>query len=144
MKMSPAQLATQLLCGQVLPMSCYKTIDKRIAEGRRMLIQITGKDFGFALQECHDFLKHTGDGGYIWRRNITLPAIMQEALNSKDWIEATTRLSKTFTYKEALEKEPTGAEKKRIQKMQRVVSNASSTPERQPESLKRRKSSPYD
>ncbi len=58
-----------------------------------MLARITGVDYGYDLRQWHDHLKVSGEGGYTWRRNIDLPRIMKDALESTEWKEAVARLS---------------------------------------------------
>jgi hypothetical protein len=53
---------------------------------------MTGKDFGYDLQTWHDYLKESKDGGYTYGRNITLPRIMQKALESPEWHAAVKAL----------------------------------------------------
>ena len=60
---------------------------RRLRDGRDMLRSITGMDFGFDLQQWHDYLKESRDGGYIWNRTIDLPAIMKNAMANPEWLE---------------------------------------------------------
>jgi hypothetical protein len=53
-----------------------------------LLVRITGKDFGYDLKAWHNHLKKSSQGGYTYGRNIALPRIMQDALESTKWQEA--------------------------------------------------------
>ena len=68
-------------------------MDERIAQGRKLLIQIANVDFGYDLARWHEHLKVTRDGGYTWNRAIALPRIMRDALVSEDWRDAVERLA---------------------------------------------------
>jgi len=94
MRAYPGQLATWMICGNEFPMASYEmSMDQRISEGHKMLVKITGVDYGFDLQRWHEHLKISGQGGYTWRRNIDLPKIMKEALDSPEWHEAVARIT---------------------------------------------------
>ena len=93
MRATPAQGAVFLICGKIPPMRLRRdTLSGRIQDGRRMLIQITGKDFGYDLQAWHDYLKESREGGYTWNRSIVLPKIMKAALESDEWRRAVSDL----------------------------------------------------
>ena len=68
-------------------------MDERIAQGRKLLIEIANVDFGYDLARWHEHLKVTRDGGYTWNRAIALPRIMRDALASEDWRDAVERLA---------------------------------------------------
>jgi hypothetical protein len=90
MRLTPAQIAVRLICGQDLPhgRGWCDSAAERVREGRDWLVRITGRDFGYDLQAWHDHLKESREGGYTYGRNIALPKIMQAALNSTAWQEA--------------------------------------------------------
>ena len=89
MRLTPAQLGVQLICGSDwMPGASRQSLSERIQEGRRMLCQLTGKDFRYDLTAWHDHLKESREGGYTWGRNIVLPRIMKAALASKEWRQA--------------------------------------------------------
>jgi hypothetical protein len=67
-------------------------LSDRLREGRAWLVRMSGKDFGYDLQTWHDYLKESKDGGYTYGRNITLPRIMQKALESPEWQAAVKAL----------------------------------------------------
>ena len=92
MRLTPAQLAVQLLCGTPLPGS-PGSLDERIALGRKRLADLANVDFAYDLQRWHDHLKVTRDGGYTWNRTVALPRLMREALASADWRAAVERLA---------------------------------------------------
>jgi len=91
-RLTPAQLAVQLLCGTPLPGS-PGSLDERIALGRKRLADLANVDFAYDLQRWHDHLKVTRDGGYTWNRTVALPRLMREALASADWRAAVERLA---------------------------------------------------
>ena len=62
-------------------------------QGRAMLAQIAGVDYGYDLQRWHDHLKISRDGGYTWNRTIALPKVMQEALESQAWRSAAAKFA---------------------------------------------------
>ncbi len=64
-----------------------------LQEGRRFLVSIAGKDFGYDLQAWHDHLKHSRQGGYTYGRNIVLPRVMKDALANPNWQQAVKQLS---------------------------------------------------
>lgn len=66
---------------------------ERIAQGRDLLVRLTGCDFGYDLRRWHEHLKETGAGGYTWRSDIVFPKIMQEALASQEWHQAVAALT---------------------------------------------------
>lgn len=88
MRLTPAQIAVHLICGRDLGRRTPRTMCQRVREGHRMLRSITGQDFGFDLQQWHDYLKESRDGGYTWNRTIDLPKVMKAALADQDWVEA--------------------------------------------------------
>jgi hypothetical protein len=93
MRGTPAQVAVRLVCGQGVPRAkALESIRDRILAGHDMLVRLTGKDFGFDLQAWHDHLKVSREGGYTWGRNIVLPKIMTEALESPEWREVVKSL----------------------------------------------------
>ena len=94
MRLTPAQIALRLICDARLPPGRAPTPGpERIRAGREMLVTLTGRDFGYDLQAWHNHLKESRQGGYTYGRNIVLPRIMQDALNSPDWKSAVQRLS---------------------------------------------------
>jgi hypothetical protein len=74
-----------MICGHSLPRQPHRPLRECIQEGRKMLAELAGVDYGYDLQRWHDHLKHTRDGGYTWNRTIALPRIMAEALASEEW-----------------------------------------------------------
>jgi len=60
---------------------------RKLRDGRDMLRSITGQDFGFDLQQWHDYLKESRDGGYTWNRTIDLPAVMKSAMTNQEWLD---------------------------------------------------------
>ncbi len=95
------------------------TIEERIIEGRRMLVRITGEDYGYDLQKWHNHLKESREGGYTWQRNINLPKIMKEAIASEQWNAAVQTLPAEIEIEPLKKIPPTEAERRRIRKMQR-------------------------
>ena len=95
MRLTPAQIAVRLICGDDFPPFVRKgeSLAERMRDGREMLTQITGKDFGYDLAAWHDHLKLSRQGGYTYGRNIVLPKIMQAAFESPEWQETARRLS---------------------------------------------------
>ena len=92
MRATLGQLAVVLLCGEELPLSNRRTLAERIVEGRRLLVQITGRDYGFDPRRWHEHLKETGQGGYSWRSDHVVPRVLQEALASEEWQRVVARL----------------------------------------------------
>jgi hypothetical protein len=94
MRLTPAQIAVHLICGEELPPFVPDSLNfsQRILDGHDQLVQMTRKDFGYDLQAWHDYLKESRDGGYTYGRNIVLPKIMQKALASAEWREAVNML----------------------------------------------------
>src|SRR5262245_28471212 len=92
MRMTPAQMAVDLICGHHLPMSLPQTFEENMKEGRAMLAKLAGVDYGYDLQRWHDHLKVSRAGGYTWNRTIVLPKVMQQALASPEWQRAARRL----------------------------------------------------
>jgi hypothetical protein len=95
MRLTPAQIAVRLICGEHLPRVRELSLVECLREGHDFLVQITGKDFGYNLQAWHDHLKTTREGGYTYGRNIVLPRIMKAALLSSSWKEAVQRLTRS-------------------------------------------------
>jgi hypothetical protein len=95
MRLTPAQIAVELLCGSDLPpfVRQIEAIEDRIVEGRRQLASIAGVDFGYDLQRWHDHLKVSRQGGYTWNRTIALPKVMQAAIKSEKWHAAVRKLA---------------------------------------------------
>jgi hypothetical protein len=93
MRLTPAQIAVHLICGESLSRVRDGPLLKRIREGHDFLVSITGKDFGYDLQAWHNYLKESREGGYTYGRNIVLPRIMQAALQSPEWQEAVRSLT---------------------------------------------------
>lgn len=93
MRLTPAQIAVRLICGELLNRVHDIPLTERIQQGRDFLIKITKKDFGYDLQAWHDYLKTSREGGYTYGRNITLPRIMQTALVSPEWQAAVQKLT---------------------------------------------------
>ena len=85
MRLTPAQLGVQLICGSSWMPGTAQSLDQRIREGRRLLCQLTEKDFGYDLAAWHNHLKESREGGYTWGRNIDLPRTMKAALASPEW-----------------------------------------------------------
>lgn len=92
MRLTPAQIAVRLICGEALPRVRDASLPSRIREGHDWLVELTGRDFGYDLQAWHDYLKESKEGGYTYGRNIVLPRIMQAALRSPEWQEAVRSL----------------------------------------------------
>lgn len=92
MRLSPAQVGVQLICGHNLPMGPRLSLKDCLREGRDMLVRVSGVDFGYDLQKWHDYLKSSRDGGYTWARTIDLPRVMRAALESADWQAAVQEL----------------------------------------------------
>ncbi len=105
MRLTPAQIAIRLICGRSLrPRIKEQSLRERIVDGHRLLVKITGKDFDYDLQEWHDHLKESRQGGYTYGRNIHLPRIMKDAMASTEWREAVESiLSKNSRQLEDLE-----------------------------------------
>jgi hypothetical protein len=93
MRLTPAQIAIRLICGEPLPRVGSQPLRLRIQEGHDFLVSITGKDFGYDLASWHNHLKKSRQGGYTYGRNIVLPRIMQAALESSEWQEAVLNLT---------------------------------------------------
>ena len=95
MRMTPAQLAVQNLCGHNSRMSLRRSLVENIRDGRATLVSITGVDFGYDLQRWHDHLKtlpRSKSRGYTWNRTVVLPKVMQHALASAEWQSAVAAL----------------------------------------------------
>ena len=94
MRMTPAQIAVTLICGEKLPpfgearIPVNATVAERIKLGRQYLREITKADFGYDLVAWHAHLKESREGGYTWGRNVTLPNIMKMALDCPEWQSA--------------------------------------------------------
>jgi hypothetical protein len=96
MRLTPAQGAVILICGEPLP-SLARTPDdmhKRLRMGHDLLVRLTSQNFGYDLQAWHDYLKESRDGGYTYGRNIDLPKIMKAALASPEWHATAARLAR--------------------------------------------------
>jgi len=96
MRLTPAQIAVRLICGENLPRFAQdqnEPLLDRIREGHDFLVRITGKDFGYDLQAWHNYLKESREGGYTYGRNIVLPRIMKAALQSFEWQKAVASLT---------------------------------------------------
>ena len=96
MRLTPAQIAVRLMCGESLPRVRDESLTERVREGHDFLVRITGKDFGYDLQAWHDHLKESREGGYTYGRNIVLPRIMQAALQCHEWQETVRTLTSQF------------------------------------------------
>ncbi len=94
MRLTPAQIAVQLICGHNLPMMPQYTLKQCLVEGRKQLREITGVDFEYDLQRWHDHLKVSRQGGYTWSRAVVFPKIMAAALASPEWTETVRELRK--------------------------------------------------
>jgi len=95
MRLTPARIAVQLICGRSLPMGPQQSLNQRIKEGRAMLVRIAKVDDGYDLQRWHDHLKEmprSDSLGYTWNRTVDLPKIMKEALASEEWKSASAEL----------------------------------------------------
>jgi hypothetical protein len=98
MRLTPAQIGVQLICGKSLPpfgearLVGKADMKERIKIGRDWLVRISGKDFGYDLAAWHHYLKESKDGGYTWGRNIELPRIMKSALASDEWRDAVRQI----------------------------------------------------
>jgi hypothetical protein len=90
MRLTPAQIAVRLICGEEVPRFRAESMADCIRAGHDFLVRISGVDFGYDLQAWHDHLKESKQGGYTYGRNIELPRIMKAALDSTDW-QATVR-----------------------------------------------------
>ena len=87
MRLTPAQFAVHLICGEdAVPWNDLSLVEQ-LTQGHQELCLITGQDFEFDLQRWHDYLKESRDGGYTWNRSIDLPKIMQRALENPEWHE---------------------------------------------------------
>ncbi len=95
MRLTPAQIGVEWICGRSLPLDQPMSLNDRIREGRRFLVQICRRDFGYDLQQWHDYLKESRDGGYTWGRNIELPRVMKDALVSLEWQAAVRALDQS-------------------------------------------------
>src|SRR5262245_32750237 len=93
MRLTPAQIAVRLICGELLPHRDGEPLPLRVQQGHDLLVSITGKDFGYDLVAWHNHLKESRQGGYTYGRNVTMPRIMQSALGSAEWREAVRGLS---------------------------------------------------
>ena len=83
-----------MLLGESLP-HFPKLLRDRVREGRTLLVQITGKDFGYDLQQWHDYLRNTGDGGYKWsNKHLGMPRRISEVSADAQWQETIKQLEK--------------------------------------------------
>ena len=89
MRITPAQIAVHLICGNDPSPRGWqqRTLRAQLRDGREMLRSISGQDFGFDLQKWHDYLKESKQGGYTWNRTIDLPKVMKRALANQEWLE---------------------------------------------------------
>ena len=92
MRLTPAQIAVRLICGQDVPPH-ESSLRDRIKEGRDFLVSITGRDFGYDLRAWHEHLKKSRQGGYTYGRNVELPRMMKIALQSEEWQSAVRDLN---------------------------------------------------
>lgn len=92
MRITPAQYAILLICGEGTVREKDKSIEQCVEAGHEMFVRLTGRDFGYDLQAWHDYLKESRDGGYTYGRNIVLPKCMKAALESDEWRAAVERL----------------------------------------------------
>ncbi len=99
MRLTPAQIAVHLICGDDPSPRGQMTLRQRLCHGREMLRSITGKDFGFDLQKWHDYLKESRDGGYTWNRTIDLPKIMKSALANQQWLAAAAAIENAANHR---------------------------------------------
>jgi GrpB-like predicted nucleotidyltransferase (UPF0157 family) len=83
-----------LICGRELHMRKKRPLKERIREGRGMLCDLSGKDFGYDLAKWHEHFKESREGGYTWGRHIVLPKIMKQALARESWRKAVAELQK--------------------------------------------------
>jgi len=97
MRLTPAQIAVRLICGESLPRVRDDSLMDRLREGHDFLTRITGADFGYDLEAWHNHLKESRQGGYTYGRNIVLPRIMQAALQSPEWQKAVQNLTSRCT-----------------------------------------------
>src|SRR5262249_59279459 len=88
MRLTPAQIAVRLICGESLPRVRGESLLQRIQQGHDFLVSITGEEFGYDLQAWHNHLKESRQGGYTYGRNIVLPRIIHAALHSPEGKEA--------------------------------------------------------
>jgi hypothetical protein len=96
MRLTPAQIAVHLICGNALPTRPRQSLADNMKQVRAMLVAIAGVDYGYDLQRWHDHLKgspRSRSGGYTWNRSIALPKVMQEALASAEWQSAAGALT---------------------------------------------------
>lgn len=95
MRLTPAQIAVQLICGRSLRRGPQQSLKQRMKEGRAMLVSIAKVDYGYDLQRWHDHLKEmpkSESQGYTWNRTANLPKIMKAALASEEWKSAAADL----------------------------------------------------
>ena len=83
------------LLGHWLPMGIPRgSLVERIRYGRELLMEITGRDFGYDAMQWHDHLWDTDDGGYRWARRSREKWARQveAAINNLEWQEAVRSL----------------------------------------------------
>src|SRR5262249_9447466 len=97
MRLTPAQIAVRLICGESLPRVRGESLLQRTQQGHDFLVSITGEDFDYDLQAWHNHLKESRQGGYTCGRNIVLPRIMRAPLQSPEWQEAVRNLTSRCT-----------------------------------------------
>jgi hypothetical protein len=97
MRLTPAQIAVRLICGESFPHARDESLLERVQQGHDFLVSITDEDFGYDLQAWHNHLKESREGGYSYGSNIVLPRIMQAALQSPEWQEAVRNLTSRCT-----------------------------------------------
>ncbi len=99
MRLTPAQIAVRLICGESLPRARDQSLQQCIQQGHDFLVSITGVDYGYDLEAWHNYLKESREGGYTYGRNVVLPRIMQAALQSPEWQEAVRNLTSLWSRK---------------------------------------------
>lgn len=93
MRLTPSQIAVQLICGIPLPHGSGGALLDHIREGHDLLVRMTDEDFGYDLRAWHDHLKESREGGYAYGRNVILPRVMADALRSVEWQQAVRELT---------------------------------------------------
>ena len=73
MRLTPAQLGVELICGSSWMPGAAQSLGERIRAGRRLLCQLTGTDFEYDLTAWHNHLKESREGGYTWGGTSTCP-----------------------------------------------------------------------
>ncbi len=93
MGLTQTQCAMVLLLGEWLPSPALKKLEDRVREGRRLLQEVTGQDFGFDLERWHQHLLHKYPS-YQWKgRHLVI--WQQILLVAKDpgWLAAKEALA---------------------------------------------------